>query len=260
MISGLIVYNATDTVKNQYFIDEFLQKLNDEEISLSFLDEEFLSEYVKTHKIDFVVYRGRNYKLVELLEQRKIRVFNNAITNKIANDKYLTYGFLKATDLPYIETTLEMFIYPCIMKSVSGHGGQEVFLVKNEEEKKAILNEHRDLKFIYQEYLENSGDVRLYILNKSVITSIKRDNPNDYRNNFSLGGNVSVFEPSKEMVESALKIANLLNADFIGVDFLLAKDGFKIIEIEDPVGSRMVYKTTDIDIINKYIEYIRNNI
>ena len=146
------------------------------------------------------------------------------------------------------------------MKSVSGHGGQEVFLVKNEEEKKAILEEHRDLKFIYQEYLANNGDVRLYILNKSVITSIKRDNPSDYRNNFSLGVNVSIFEPTKEMVESALKISNLLYADFIGVDFLLTKDGFKIIEIEDPVGSRMVYKATDIDIIGKYIEYIRNNI
>ena len=260
MISGLIVYNAIDTSKNQYFIDEFLQKLNDEEISLSFLDEAYLEEYVKTHKINFVVYRGRNYKIVEYLEQQNIKVFNNAVTNKIANDKYLTYGFLKAADLPYIETTLEMFTYPCIMKSVSGHGGQEVFLVKNEEEKKAILEEHRDLKFIYQKYLENKGDVRIYILNKSVITSIKRDNPSDYRNNFSLGGNVSVFEPTKEMVESALKIANLLNAVFIGVDFLLTKDGFKIIEIEDPVGSRMVYKATDIDIIGMYIDYIRNNI
>ena len=44
MISGLIVYNAVDTQKNQWFIDEFLQKLNDEEISLSFLDEEFLKK------------------------------------------------------------------------------------------------------------------------------------------------------------------------------------------------------------------------
>ena len=123
-----------------------------------------------------------------------------------------------------------------------------------------ILKEHPDLTFIYQDYLENNGDVRLYVLNKSVITSIKRDNPNDYRNNFSLGGNVSLFKPSKEIVESAIKIANLLNAGFIGVDFLLTKGGFKIIEIEDPVGSRMVYKTTDIDIISLYIDYVRNNI
>ena len=167
---------------------------------------------------------------------------------------------LKDNNLPYIETSLKPKAYPCIMKSVSGHGGQEVFLIDNESQRQDILSKHPNFEFIYQEYLENSGDVRLYILNKSVITSIKRENKNDYRNNFSLGGNVSVYEPSKEMEAAALKIADLLNADFIGVDFLLTKEGFKIIEIEDPVGSRMVYQTTDIDIISKYIEYIRNNI
>ena len=259
MISGLIVYNAIDTVKNQYFIDEFLQKLNDEEISLSFLDEEFLSEYVKTHNVDFVVYRGRDYKMVELLEKKNVKVFNNSFTNKIANNKYLTYQFLKENNLPFIETSKDPF-YPCIMKSVSGHGGQEVFLVHNEDEELKIQKEHPNLEFIYQEYLENNGDVRLYVLKKSVITSIKRDNPNDYHNNFSLGGSVEIYKASQEMVDAALKIAHLLDADFIGVDFLLTKDGFKIIEIEDPVGSRMVYKTTDIDIIAKYIEYVRNNI
>ena len=260
MISGLIVYNAIDTKKNQWFIDKFLQKLNDEEISLSFLDEEFLLEYVKTHKVDFVIYRARNYQLVESLENKGIKVFNNSLTNKTANNKYLTYEFLKENNLPYIETYQEPHAYPCIMKSVSGHGGQEVFLINNEEDRQAIISAHPNLEFIYQDYLKNSGDVRLYILNKNVITAVKRNNTNDYRNNFSLGGDVSIYSPSKEMVDSALKTANLLNADFIGVDFLLTEDGYKIIEIEDPVGSRMVYKTTEIDIISQYIEYIRNNI
>lgn len=260
MISGLIVYNAVDTKKNQWFIDEFLQKLNDEEVSLSFLDEEFLNDYIQTHDVDFVIYRARNYKIVELLEQKGIKVFNNSLTNKTANDKYLTYRMLKENNLPYIETFAKPKSYPCIMKSVSGHGGQEVFLINSEEHQQGVLNEHPSLEFIYQDYLENNGDVRLYILNKSVITSIKRENKYDYRNNFSLGGNASIYEPIEEMKESALKIANLLNADFIGVDFLLTKDGYKIIEIEDPVGSRMVYQATDIDIISKYIEYIRNNI
>ncbi len=260
MISGLIIYNAVDTKKNQWFIDEFLQKLNDEEISLSFLDEEFLSDYIETHHVDFVIYRARNYKLVELLEQKGIKVFNNSLVNKTANDKYLTYKMLKDNNLPYIETFDKPKIYPCIMKSVSGHGGQEVFLINSEEQRQDILNKHPSLEFIYQDYLKNDGDVRLYLLNKSVITSIKRENKQDYRNNFSLGGSVSIYEPNKEMKEAALKIANLLNADFIGVDFLLTKDGYKIIEIEDPVGSRMVYQATDIDIISRYIEYIRNNI
>ena len=192
--------------------------------------------------------------------KKGIKVFNNSLVNKTANDKYLTYAMLKDNNLPYIETFAKPKTYPCIMKSVSGHGGQEVFLVNGEEQRQDILNKYPSLEFIYQDYLKNDGDVRIYLLNKSVITSIKRENKQDYRNNFSLGGSVSVYEPNEEMKEAALKIANLLNADFIGVDFLLTKDGYKIIEIEDPVGSRMVYQATNIDIISRYIEYIRNNI
>ena len=63
------------------------------------------------------------------------------------------------------------------------------------------------------------------------------------------------------MVDAAVKIASLLKADLIGVDFLLTEDGYKIIEIEDPVGSRMVYKLKpELDIIKLFIEHIKNNI
>jgi len=260
MISGLIVYNAIDRKRNQWFIDEFLNKLNDEDVSLSFLDEEFLLDYIKTHRVDFVIYRGRDYTLIETLENKGIKVFNNSLTNKIANNKYLTYEFLIKNHLPNIQTYKEVKSYPCIMKSISGHGGNEVFLIKNDSEKENVLKEHPHLQFIYQDYLKNQGDIRLYVLNKSVIVAIKRENLKDYRNNYSLGGNICIYQPSEEMSDMAITIASKLDADFIGVDFLLTDDTVKIIEIEDPVGSKMVYKLTDIDILNQYINYIRTHI
>ena len=261
MKSGLIVYTDYDAKCNRFFINKCLELLNDEDFSLKYVDEEKLLEYVSFNKVDFVIYRGRNYLLLEELAKRGIKTFNNVITNKTANDKYLTYEFLKENDLPYIETYLEPKSFPCIMKSVSGHGGQEVFLVKSVNEVNQIKKEHPALKFIYQEFLENNGDVRIYVLNQKVVVSIKRKNQVDYRNNYSLGGEVNLFEPSQEMVESAIKIASLLKADFIGVDFLLTKDGYKIIELEDPVGSRMVYKLKPkLDIIKKYVEHVKKNI
>ena len=261
MISGLIVYNSYDAKCNRFFINKCLELLNNEDFSLKYVDEEKLLEYVTTNKVDFVIYRGRNSLLLEELENRGIKTFNNVLTNKTANDKYLTYGFLKENSLPYIETYLEPKSFPCIMKSVSGHGGQEVFLVKNLEQVRQIKTEHLNLKFIFQEFLENNGDVRIYVLNKKVIVSIKRKSQADYRNNYSLGGEVELFEPSQEMVESAIKVTSMLKADFIGVDFLLTKEGYKIIEIEDPVGSRMVYKLKpELDIIKQFVEHIKKNI
>ena len=147
------------------------------------------------------------------------------------------------------------------MKSVSGHGGQEVFFVKDIESANRIKSEHPNLKFIYQEFLENDGDTRIYMLDGKPVVAIKRKSNKDYRNNYSLGGEVELYEPSKEMVDAAKKVANLLKADFIGVDFLLTNSGFKIIEIEDPVGSRMVYKLKpELDIIRLFIEHVKNNI
>ena len=261
MISGLIVYNGYDAKCNRFFINKCLELLNNEVFSLKYVDEEKLLEYVSTNKVDFVIYRGRNYLLLEELANKGIKTFNNALTNKTANDKYLTYELLKENDLTYIETYLEPKSFPCITKSVSGHGGQEVFFVKTIEEVNQIKTEHPNLKFIFQEFLENNGDVRIYVLNQKVIVSIKRKSQVDYRNNYSLGGEVTLFEPSREMVKSAIKVASLLTADFIGVDFLLTKEGYKIIEIEDPVGSRMVYKLKpELDIIKQYVEHIKKNI
>lgn len=261
MISGLIVYKGYDAKCNRFFINKCLELLNNEDFSLKYVDEEKLLEYVTTNKVDFVIYRGRNYLLLEELENRGIKTFNNVLTNKTANDKYLTYEFLKENNLPYIETYLEPKSFPCIMKSVSGHGGQEVFLIKDLEQASKIKSEHPNLKFIFQEFLENNGDVRIYVLNQKVIVSIKRKSQVDYRNNYSLGGEVTLFQSSQEMVESAIKVAALLKADFIGVDFLLTKEGYKIIEIEDPVGCRMVYKLKpELDIIKQYVEHIKNNI
>ena len=261
MISGLIVYNDYDAKCNRFFINKCLELLNNEDFSLKYIDEDKLLEYAATNKVDFVIYRGRNHLLLEELENKGIKTFNNALTNKTANDKYLTYEFLKENSLPYIETYLEPKSFPCIMKSVSGHGGQEVFFVKSIEEVNQIKAKHPNLKFIFQEFLENNGDVRIYVLNQKVIVSIKRKSQVDYRNNYSLGGEVELFKPSQEMVETAIKIASLLKADFIGVDFLLTKEGYKIIEIEDPVGSRMVYKLKpELDIIKQYVEHIKKNI
>ena len=264
MKSGLIVYTDYDAKCNRFFINKCLELLNDEDFSLKFINEDELINYVGSNKVDFVIYRGRDYRLLDQLQIKVIKTFNNALTNKIANDKYLTYEFLKENNLPYIETYLDLSkinSFPCIMKSVSGHGGQEVFFVKDLKQVNQIKNEHPNLKFIYQEYLENIGDTRIYMLNGEMVVAIKRKSDKDYRNNYSLGGEVELYEPSKEMVDAAIKVASLLEADFIGVDFLLTDSGFKIIEIEDPVGSRMVYKLKpELDIISQFVKHVKNNI
>ena len=90
MISGLIVYSEYDAKCNRFFINKCLELLNDDVFSLKFINEEELLDYTN-NKVDFVIYRGRDYRLVEKLKIKDIKTFNNVFTKNTSNDKYLTY-------------------------------------------------------------------------------------------------------------------------------------------------------------------------
>ena len=257
MKKGIIVYNKQDKELNQWFIDNCLNSLNNDNFSLFYKEEKEALDYINKNQVDFVIFRARDYELLNVIEARGIRCFNNALTNKIANNKYSTYQFLKEHGFPCLETFLDAkgLSFPYVMKSVDGHGGSEVYLISSKEERKPD-----NKKYIFQKYLPNNGDVRLYVLNGKIIGAVKRSNKQDFRSNFSLGGEVEAYEPSKEMTEIALKISRLLKSDYIGVDFIISDKEFVVNEIEDPVGARMLFKVSGIDAVSLFIEDIKNKL
>ena len=257
MISGLIIYNKIDKDKNTWFIDECVQRFADKGVSLVYTNEDEVEDFIEKTKVSFAIYRGRDYKIAELLESKGIRCFNNSLTNKVANDKFLSFEFLSKENVPVIPTFSsleEVGEVPLIMKSVDGHGGQEVFLVNSKEEAETFKNKNKS--YVYQKYYPNEGDLRLYVLNKQVIGAVYRRSKGDFRSNFSLGGEVTAYEPEQEIVGFAIKVATLLNADYIGVDFIKIDKKWCVNEIEDPVGARMLYKTSKIDVIELLVNYI----
>lgn len=256
MKRGLIVYNAGDQERNAWFINRLIEEFNSPSFYLEYLDESQLIDYLNNYDVDFVIYRGRDYHLLELLEAKGIKTYNNSLTNKTANDKYLTYLFLKENYIPSIPSYLDSssLSFPFIKKSRGGHGGKEIFLIHEQKEEKPLE------KAVYQPYLENDGDMRIYILNHQVIAAVKRENTSDFRSNFSLGGSVSLSNPEQKVKDIAIKISKLLNATYLGVDFLLTKKGPLVNEIEDPVGARMLYQVSDIDIIKLLANCIKEDL
>ena len=255
MKKGLIIYNDHDKKLNEWFVECCLKSLNNDEFSLLYKEENEVIDYINSNQIDFVIFRCRNYSLLNEIEKRGIRCFNNTKTNSLANDKYRTYLFFKEHGFPCLETSLERgdISFPLVMKSLDGHGGKEVYLINSEDEL-----EPSDKKFIYQKFLPNMGDVRLYVLNKKVIGAVKRSNIKDFRSNFSLGGEVEEYKASTEMIDIAIKISELLDADYIGVDFIIYDKGFVVNEIEDPVGARMLLKANGVDAVSLFIKHIKN--
>ena len=257
MLSGLIIYSRIDKDKNAWFINRCIENLTKKGISLIYKDEDDVLAYLEDNKIDFVIYRARDYRLLEELEARGIRCFNNALTNKTANNKYLSYLFFVKNNITCIPSFLsfeEVGSLPTIMKSVDGHGGSEVFLLEAKED--AIAHQMPNKTYIYQPFYQNDGDLRLYVLNKKVVGAVLRKGNADFRSNFSLGGDVEIYQPEEELIKTAELIATLLNADYIGVDFLKVNNKWLANEIEDPVGARMLYKALGIDASILLCDYI----
>lgn len=263
MKKGILIYNRIDAKKNTWFIEYMKQCFLDDGIDLAFLFEEDFNETIM-NDIDFLIYRGRNHLTPLQFEQKGIKVFNRSKVNEIANDKYLSYLFFKNHNLPCMDTFSsidQVNFYPYIMKPVDGHGGENVFLVSNENEAHAIVKEE-DRRYVYQKVASDLGkDIRVYMMGNRFYASVLRTaKENEFRSNYSLGGTVEKITPPTEVINLALKVAQNLNSDFIGIDFIHDKNRWVLNEIEDPVGCRMLYKTSSFDAVKDFVSLIESQL
>lgn len=116
--------------------------------------------------------------------------------------------------------------------------------------------------FVYQKPCDTLGkDLRIWVIGGKIITSILRESDTDFRSNFCLGGRATPYNLNdKEKKASTKKSSTFFDIDYAGIDFLVDNGNLIFNEIEDTVGARMVYAKTDIDIINLYCEYIKDEL
>jgi len=146
------------------------------------------------------------------------------------------------------------------VKSCVGHGGSEVFKAFSEEEVANICAEMEERKPIIQEFAPCPGkDLRVYVMGGRIIASVLRTSDSDFRANYKLGGNAELVEPPEEVREIVKRIIPELMPDFIGIDFVFGEDRVYLNEMEDVVGTRMLYSLTEMDPARMYMEYIAHS-
>ena len=231
---GWLIYDKASAEKNAWFIRRLIELAKENGLSLTLKKDEDFSRLP-----DFALVRVIRPDINAKLEMAGVRVFNNAKTARIACDKWQTYLACKDLGIPVLPTaktyTQEIGL-PCIVKTVDGHGGAEVFLAQTGAEVARLQGEY-----------ENTGVLR---------TSEK-----DFRSNFSLGGQVRLAQADELQKQIVKKLYKNLAFDFVGVDFLPdGNGGWVLNEIEDSAGARMLYATSNIDIAKLYIEYIKKQV
>lgn len=266
-MKGLLIYDDIGRARNEWFIDRLIEsaKLLGHELNLVIYNGELHFDT----SVDFAIVRTINPEINEYFESFSIPCFNNFKTSKIANDKWLTYLFAKELGISVMDTkkpssvteAMCTFNFPFVLKSVDGHGGSEVFLVENKQKCKDLFSLYDKDRLIIQKLSSEPGiDMRIYMLGGEILAAAKRSSDSDFRSNFSLGGNAEIVSVPDDVCDIAKLVCKELAAELVGIDFIRHNGKWVLNEIEDVVGTRMLYSLTELDTAKLYIEHIADKL
>lgn len=271
---GWLVYEAQNIQRNGFFIDRWMQAANAEALDLRLVKTceltygirgggPFLMMSGLDEKPDFIVMRCNQPLLSLHAESMGIAVFNNSKVARICNDKRLTHSLL-AGQVPMMDTAFLApdafhvpFPFPLVLKGVQGSGGREVYRADNsaqyQEALKAIAPDHA----VAQSLCDEPGrDMRVYVLGDRIITCMLRYSTTDFRSNIGLGAASNPVDLPAQVREYVTIIQSHFSFGLVGIDFIFHRGQPVFNEIEDAVGTRMLYMHTGRDIAREYLALI----
>ena len=261
MVKGILVYTSADAEYNEWFIDHIIEEGRKCNLDIRLVLSD--KEEVPDNDIDFAIVRNRDSKLCKRLEENNIRCFNSSYVVNIGNDKWEMYKDFNSAGIPVMYTQRTKLPYPFVMKPVNGHGGENVYLIKNADEYESVISnipDERQGDLIYQVIATEKGrDIRVYVVGGIILTAMERiavDTEKDFRSNYSLNGNAKEHALTDEELKLAAKVADHIKADFVGIDLIYNNGRPVVNEIEDAVGTRMLYSLTDIDPVREFVAHI----
>jgi len=277
MYKGWIIYTKADAMKNQDYIRWFIQAAKNENIDLQLIYREEIAIDIQEMRVLYegdkialphlAVVRTMDFHLSKQLEALHIQTFNSSLVSELTNDRIKTYQYAQSLQIPVLATfaypanvypaTLPI-PYPFVMKSTTGKGGTAVFYVIDSATYEVAKFKLANTPYVIQSANVQLGkDLRVFIVNNTIITAILRENKTDFRANYTLGGNAAIYHLSTKEKNIIHQILSAYTFDFVGIDFLIDHNGELIFnEIEDVVGSRMVSHLTDINIVAIYVKHI----
>jgi gamma-F420-2:alpha-L-glutamate ligase len=222
---------------------------------------------------DFVISRQRNPLLSARLEDMGIPVFNSSRVCEICNDKRETHRFLNG--LPLMKTTFlepgepyapDAGDFPLVIKPAFGHGGDRVALAENQAQLDSALTAIDPLPALAQQAASEAGrDLRIYVLFGEIVAAVMRTAESGIVSNYKRGGSVALHTASPMERALAEKVIRRFASSgaplsFAGIDLLYHRGEPVVNEVEDVVGSRMLYSVGGPDVISMYVRRIADRL
>lgn len=241
-------------------------------------------ERVKTLDCDFVIFWDKDVLLAKMLESAGLRVFNSADAIFYCDNKAytalllqkegvptpqsfvapLTYEGIGYRDKGFLKKITAETGYPVVVKELYGSFGQQVSLVRNENELFALVDTFGSKGFLLQRFVETSAgkDVRINVVGDRAVCSMLRYSVNgDFRSNISNGGKAECFEPDDETKAVAVAACRALGLDFAGVDVLFGEGGKPLVcEVNSNPHFKSSLDCTGVDMSEIILRYIKEKV
>lgn len=286
---GYLIYQQEEGIKNREFIRMFQNAGKEWSISFCMVRKE---EYLTKPLPDLVLNRTRDPLVSRWYEKQGIPVFHTEDIVRLGNDKAAALRFLEETlpdsvrrerwrprgfaVTPHPGRTLEQWkkeiqdqigeVSDVVLKTADGHGGQEVLLLPGDPVTYRSVWEEACRRFegrklLCQQWIDSrQRDLRIYVLGGEIYAAVLRQGRADFRSNFSLGGEVGIFpltSQQREYIEQFIKAFGVGHLAMAGIDFLIDRTGNLIFnELEEMVGSRMLYQCSSKDIVRDFVFWL----
>lgn len=219
-----------------------------------------LARIVPSGSLEQIIYR---INALHWLEARGVPVVNRPGAIERCVDKFYTTALLHEAGLPtpetvVCETTDEALaavraIGDVIIKPIFGSMGHGMVRVSDLDVAFRVVRALEQVRAVFyvQRALDHDGrDVRAFVVGGRVLGAIERlVPPGEWRTNVSRGGSARPFALPSHWHDLAVRAAQVVGADYAGVDLLPARDGrVFVIEINGIPGWQGLQAATGLDV------------
>jgi RimK family alpha-L-glutamate ligase len=218
--------------------------------------------------LEQIIYR---VDALHWIEARGVPVINSPRAIERSVDKFYTTVLLHEAGLPTPETVVcesgadalaaIRAMGDVIVKPLFGSLGHGMVRVSDPDIALRVVRTLEQMRAVFyvQRVVSHAGrDIRAFVVGGRVVGAIERLAPSgDWRSNVSRGGSARPFALPPAWEELALRAAQVVGADYAGVDLLPAPDGdVFVIEVNGIPGWRGLQRATGLDVAGAIVEHV----
>jgi [lysine-biosynthesis-protein LysW]--L-2-aminoadipate ligase len=251
-----------------------LVKVFDKELVLDLCNPNF-------PEADVVLDRGLVHSRAEYslryLSGMGIPTVNSYEATITCDNKFLTTTMLRESGIPTLRTmvaytpssaleAIERLGYPAVLKPPVGSWGRLLAKINDREAAEAVL-EHKEILgsyhhsiFYIQEYVPKpGGDIRAFVVGDRIIGASYRSSTH-WITNVARGATTAPCPITPELEEIALRSAQAVGGEILGVDLVETDEGLKVIEINTGAEFKGLIEATSVDVPEAIVEYVRTKV